>query len=36
ATGGESPAPYGWWLTARGWREVAGEYVKLVYYWTHY
>ena len=31
-----TPAPYAWWLTPRGWRQVAGEYVKLVYYWTRY
>ncbi|MCA1816669.1 MAG: YdcF family protein [Acidobacteria bacterium] len=36
APGEESPAPYLWWLTARGWREVAGEYAKLVYYRAHY
>jgi len=22
-----------WWLDARGWSMVAGEYVKLIYYW---
>jgi uncharacterized SAM-binding protein YcdF (DUF218 family) len=36
ALGDESPAPYLWWLTPRGWREVAGEYAKLVYYHAHY
>jgi uncharacterized SAM-binding protein YcdF (DUF218 family) len=36
ATGEQTPAPYSWWLTARGWREVAGEYGKLVYYHAHY
>jgi uncharacterized SAM-binding protein YcdF (DUF218 family) len=36
APGGQSPAPYMWWTTRRGWREVAGEYAKLVYYHAHY
>jgi uncharacterized SAM-binding protein YcdF (DUF218 family) len=36
ALGDESPAPYLWWLTPRGWREVAGEYAKFVYYRAHY
>ncbi len=36
APGDETPAPYLWWLTARGWRDVAGEYAKLVYYHAHY
>lgn len=25
-------SPATWWLKARGWRDVAGEYVKLIYY----
>lgn len=25
-----------WWLQPDGWRNVAGEYVKLVYYWFRY
>lgn len=25
-----------WWLTARGWRQVAGEYLKLAYYLARY
>jgi uncharacterized SAM-binding protein YcdF (DUF218 family) len=28
----QTPLPWSWWLTPRGWRLVAGEYVKLVYY----
>jgi len=27
-----SPSPWLWWLTPRGWRMVAGEYVKFAYY----
>jgi uncharacterized SAM-binding protein YcdF (DUF218 family) len=36
APGAQTPAPGSWWLTTRGWRQVAGEYVKLAYYQTHY
>jgi uncharacterized SAM-binding protein YcdF (DUF218 family) len=25
-----------WWATARGWQMVAGEYIKLPYYWIRY
>ena len=25
-----------WWLQPNGWRDVAGEYVKLIYYWFKY
>ena len=32
APGEETPAPCCWWVTARGWQMVAGEYVKLIYY----
>jgi len=28
----ETPPAASWWLTAGGWRAVAGEYVKLAYY----
>jgi uncharacterized SAM-binding protein YcdF (DUF218 family) len=35
-TGAQSPSPWTWWLHAAGWRMVAGEYVKLVYYRLHY
>ena len=31
-TGIQTPAPLTWWLHARGWQMVAGEYVKSVYY----
>jgi uncharacterized SAM-binding protein YcdF (DUF218 family) len=38
AAGGEAgtPSAAGWWLSARGWRSVAPEYPKLVYYWLRY
>jgi uncharacterized SAM-binding protein YcdF (DUF218 family) len=32
----QSPSPWTWWASAAGWRMVAGEYVKLVYYRVHY
>lgn len=25
-----------WWLQPNGWRDVAGEYIKLIYYWFKY
>src|SRR5688572_20501840 len=31
-----TPSPGLWWLQPEGWRTVAGEYVKLVYYWFRY
>jgi uncharacterized SAM-binding protein YcdF (DUF218 family) len=30
--GSQTPAAATWWLRPSGWREVAGEYVKLIYY----
>jgi uncharacterized SAM-binding protein YcdF (DUF218 family) len=36
AAGAQSPSPWTWWASAAGWRMVAGEYVKLVYYHWHY
>src|SRR6266550_3807404 len=30
--GDQTPQPLTWWLHRRGWRMVAGEYVKLAYY----
>ena len=29
-------SPLNWWLTPRGWKSVAGEYVKLAYYGARY
>ncbi len=34
--GEQSPAPLTWWLSAAGWRMVAGEYLKFGYYWWQY
>lgn len=35
-TGEQTPLPFFWWLTTKGWRSVAGEYVKIVYYRLNY
>jgi uncharacterized SAM-binding protein YcdF (DUF218 family) len=35
-TGEQTPAPYSWWLTRRGWQSVPVEYAKLAYYHFHY
>lgn len=35
-TGIQTPPPFSWWLSASGWKLVAGEYVKSVYYWVFY
>jgi uncharacterized SAM-binding protein YcdF (DUF218 family) len=34
--GAQTPAASIWWLHSRGWQSVAGEYLKLIYYYTHY
>jgi uncharacterized SAM-binding protein YcdF (DUF218 family) len=34
--GEQTPSPMFWWLHVQGWRSVAGEYVKLVYYWLRF
>lgn len=34
--GWQTPTPAFWWLHFQGWRSVAGEYVKLIYYWLKY
>jgi len=31
-----SPQPRTWWLSVRGWQDVAGEYVKMAAYWAYY
>ena len=36
ALGAQSPAPATWWFDLRGWRAVALEYPKLIYYWISY
>ena len=35
-TGPQTPPAVFWWLRPSGWRDVAGEYVKLIYYWFVY
>lgn len=35
-TGEQTPMPFVWWLSEKGWRLVAGEYVKMVYYRLNY
>jgi len=35
-TGQQTPPPFTWWLSPRGWQFVAGEYVKFLYYWVYY
>ena len=32
----QTPTPGTWWLHRKGWRVVAGEYVKMIYYWMKY
>lgn len=34
--GWQTPSPAAWWLSRWGWKLVAGEYVKMLYYWTRY
>ena len=34
--GWQTPKPSYWWLSPRGWNFVAGEYLKIVYYWLFY
>ena len=36
APGWQTPAPSRWWWRRWGWKVVAGEYVKLAYYWMRY
>ena len=36
ATGEQTPQPFVWWFSPRGWRFVAGEYVKFLVYWIYY
>jgi uncharacterized SAM-binding protein YcdF (DUF218 family) len=36
SNGPATPSTAWWWLRPEGWRNVAGEYVKLVYYWVKY
>lgn len=32
----QNPPPQTWWLSASGWKTVAGEYVKIFVYWIFY
>ena len=34
--GQQTSLPQIWWLSPKGWRDVAGEYLKFVYYWLFY
>lgn len=36
APGEGTPPAFAWWLSPRGWRLVAGEYLKLIYYRWQY
>ncbi len=35
-TGWQTPSPWLWWSKRWGWKLVAGEYVKMTYYWAKY
>lgn len=34
--GWQTPSPTTWWWHRWGWKAVAGEYVKMIYYWWRY
>lgn len=34
--GWQTPSPTTWWWHRWGWKVVAGEYVKMIYYWMQY
>ena len=36
APGEQTPSPATWWWHRRGWRTVATEYPKIIYYWVRY
>ena len=36
APGWQTPSPWTWWMRRWGWRVVAGEYPKIIYYWWRY
>lgn len=36
AEGERTPGAWSWWLSAAGWRQVGGEYVKMSYYAVNY
>ena len=35
-TGIQTPLPFYWWFSFKGWNFVAGEYLKSVYYWIYF
>ncbi|MDQ6785598.1 MAG: YdcF family protein [Acidobacteriota bacterium] len=35
-TGKQTPLSSMWWFSPKGWKFVAGEYVKSLYYWVYY
>jgi uncharacterized SAM-binding protein YcdF (DUF218 family) len=34
--GWQTPSPWTWWTKRKGWKLVAAEYVKMIYYWSKY
>jgi len=34
--GWQTPSPWSWWWHRWGWKVVAGEYAKMLYYWWNY
>jgi uncharacterized SAM-binding protein YcdF (DUF218 family) len=34
--GWQTPGAATWWLSARGWKTVPNEYLKMVYYWLRF
>jgi uncharacterized SAM-binding protein YcdF (DUF218 family) len=34
--GWQTPSAWTWWMDPFGWKVVAGEYVKMAYYWVRY
>jgi uncharacterized SAM-binding protein YcdF (DUF218 family) len=36
AEGARTPGAWSWWLSAGGWRQVGGEYAKMLYYVVRY
>ena len=34
--GWQTPSAWTWWMHRWGWKVVAGEYLKLIYYWLRY
>jgi uncharacterized SAM-binding protein YcdF (DUF218 family) len=34
--GWQTPSAWTWWMHRWGWKVVAGEYLKMIYYWVRY